>query len=564
MCAAATTPIHALAGSSAAAVRVRGVVTAVFPGLRGFFLESPRAAWDARAATPEGIFVYAGRHALTLASGEIVEVDGRYQLFHGTPEVSRLRAVRLCGRALLPPAVAVRLSPGRRQPWSALVGMRVRFTQALTIDDLFDLGRYGEVRAAAAGRRYAPTAVTAPGAGAVVLGVAAGVRSIWLDDGSFRGRPPVLQLAGKRFDAEHPLRAGQILRHVTGIAYRAFGRDVVEVQSFRLDEGANPRRPVADLHLPTGLRIVTFNVDNYFDRAYSGAAFPTERGARSAEEFACQTHKLVAALAQLHPAVIALQEVENNGFGAGGALAVLVAALNRAVPGAAYRFVDPGMQRLGSDLIAPSLVYDAHRLVRTGRVALLAATATAPKAFAAGLKRPALAATFRERAHGWAFTVISLHLRSKRSPCHGGLDGYRGTDYCAQARTAAARRVSAWLQRNPTGVKTAARALAGDFNAYQHEGAVRVLLAARWALLPAVPAGRVSYSETARAGAGELDYVFVSPAFARRVRASAIWHIDADEAPVFSYGGRPACRGPSAPFRASDHDPVVVVVNGRA
>jgi len=547
-------PIHALAGGGARAARVRGVVTAVMPGLRGFFVEAPRARWDSDPATPEGLFVYTGHRRRDVKPGEVVVLSGRYHRFHGMPELSRADQPVRCGRAGLPPPVPYGPAGDRGKR----LGMRVRVAAPVAVDDLHDFGRYGEVRVSTGGRRRAPTAMTLPGPGAAGIARAETARSLWLDDASTRAHPGVLALGGHRFDARHPLRAGQRLAAVTGLAYHAFGRDLLEVQSLRRDAGANPRRSPASLHLPGGPRLVSFNVENYFNHARHGAPFPTERGARTAAQFRCQTRKLVAALAGLRPAVAALQEIENDGYGRDGAIRTFVRALDAAVPKASYRFVDPGTPRLGTDLIAPALVYDARAVKRVGRVAVLAAPPDASPAIRAGLKRPALAASFRVRATGRTLTVAVVHLRSKLSSCGRGLDSYTGAGHCAGARTAAARRVAAWLDGDPTGVKTAAVALAGDFNAYPHERAVTALEASGWRRLP--PGS--GYTENASGGVGDLDYVFASPGLAKRIRGATVWHGDADEAPAFGYAGRPACKGPAAPFRASDHDPVIVVAGG--
>ncbi len=559
-CTGPVTPLHALSTLPGyERVAVRGVITAVFPGLKGFFVEAPRVDWDANPVTSEAVFVYRGRHPLHFVAGTRIAFSAGYRRFHGVPELSHVRGLHRCGHAALPPFIRVQLplAPGA---WAALRGMRVRITQALTVGDLGDFVRYGEVQVSAGGRHYAATALTTPGPEARALTAAASGRSLWLDDGSTRPHPAVLRLGKLHFDAEHPLRAGQVLHAVTGIAHHAFGRNLLEVTALDRDAGANPRRTVGDLHLPPGLRVVSFNVQNYFNRALTGPAFPTERGARNASQFHCQTQKLVAALSALHPAVAGLQEIENNGYGAAGALATLVRALDLRLPSAAYRYLRPPHRpRLGTDLIAPALIYDAHRVTPVGRIAVLDAPAD-NRALDKGLPRPALAATFRRRDNGAVFTVVVVHLRSKRDACGAGLDSREGAGYCARARALASRYLARWIVARPTGLKPDAVVLLGDFNAYPHEAAMSFLRRAGWHTEPPFNSRRPNYTESGRWGAGRLDYILISSLRVVRVRGAAIWHSDADEAPGFGYAGRPACTGPAAPYRASDHDPVIVVL----
>ena len=356
------------------------------------------------------------------------------------------------------------------------------------------------------------------------------------------------------FDAVNHLRVGMQLRAISGVAYHAFGRNLVEVTGLGLETGSNPRRSVRDLRLPAGLRIVSFNVQNYFNRALTGPAFPTERGARDATRFQCQTRKLVAALAALRPAVAGLQEIENNGYGARGALATLVRALNQRLGEARYHYIHPRGPRLGTDLIAPALVYDAQRVVPVASVAEVTAP-SGDRVLEAGLPRPVLIARFRRLANGAVFAVAVVHLRSKRDACGIGLDSTDGAGFCARARAQAVR----YLLHRLAGYATGTLVLLGDFNAYPHEAAITVLLRRGWHSAPGLGAGH-SYTENGRWGAGQLDYIWTAPGTAAQVRGAAVWHIDADEAPGFGYAGHPACAGAAAAFRASDHDPVVAVL----
>jgi hypothetical protein len=75
----------------------------------------------------------------------------------------------------------------------------------------------------------------------------------------------------------------------------------------------------------------------------------------------------------------------------------------------------------------------------------------------------------------------------------------------------------------------------------------------------ALPAAeRYSYVYAGRSGT--LDYLLASPSLAPQLAGTAIWHIDADESPLV---GAFATAAPSvppdpAPYRASDHDPVLI------
>ena len=560
-CGAHAIPLHALATARhARTVRVVGVVTAVFPRMSGFFIEAPQAQWDDNPATSEAMFVYAGRGSPGgFVTGQRLAFGARYQDFHGVPELAYPHGVEYCGHHALPPAITVSLPQSARR-WKSMFGMRIQFDQPLTADDLDSLVRYGEVRLHAGGRHYAPAALTVPGPAIRGLKKQSARREIWLDDGNAGTYPQKLQFGKAVFNASHPLRVGDVFEFVAGIAYHAYGRDLLEVTHIGRIRKANPRPAGAPPGPSQGLRLVTFNVENYFNRAISGPSFPTGRGAHSRSQWHCQTDKLVAALKIMRPTVAGLEEIENNGYGRDGALAALVNALNRSVPDAPYRFIRPRLRRLGTDMIAPGLIYDTRQVTPVGRAAVLEPPRY-DRAVRIGLTRPALAASFRARGgSGKPLTVVVAHLRSQRSPCGPGLDGESGDGHCAWARARAVSYLKHWIGERPTGIATSAVALLGDFNAYPHAEAMRELLGNGWRTEPPLHARDPGYTENGKWGAGRLDYVLLSPALAKRVQAARIWHIDADEARGFGYAGRPVCHGPAAPYRASDHDPVITVL----
>jgi predicted extracellular nuclease len=110
--------------------------------------------------------------------------------------------------------------------------------------------------------------------------------------------------------------------------------------------------------------------------------------------------------------------------------------------------------------------------------------------------------------------------------------------------------------------------LVGDFNAYAREDPPAVLAAAGFADQVARfdPGG---YSYVFDGAAGRLDGVFANAAMASRVTGVTEWHVNADEPEMLDYAF--ALRAPGAasaalpeptwratPWRASDHDPVVI------
>ena len=63
------------------------------------------------------------------------------------------------------------------------------------------------------------------------------------------------------------------------------------------------------------LRIVGMNLHNYFNGDGNGLGFPTPRGAKTYEDFQQQRSRIGAAIGVLDPHVLAVMELENDGFG---------------------------------------------------------------------------------------------------------------------------------------------------------------------------------------------------------------------------------------------------------
>ena len=96
--------------------------------------------------------------------------------------------------------------------------------------------------------------------------------------------------------------------------------------------------------------------------------------------------------------------------------------------------------------------------------------------------------------------------------------------------------------------------LLGDFNAYTQEDPMQVLYDAGYTdRLDAT--GEASYVFSGESGS--LDHALASPSLAPRVTGVDVWQINSLESYAFEYDGHPAFYA-ADPYRASDHNPIVV------
>jgi predicted extracellular nuclease len=564
-CGAAATRVHEIQGAGSSSpengrsgVVVEGVVVGDFQGfpggLGGFFLQEEDADADLDPDTSEGIFVFDFGSGVDVEIGDRVRVRGDVREFFGLTELGRLSGLTVCETRGRASAARVRLPVDDPGDWERWEGMRVRIEQTLVATEHYDLGRFGELDLAAGERLWQPTHAADPGAAALAAARRNERHRILLDDGSHERHPdPTPYLAAAESGT---LRLGDRLASVGGVLDFAFGRYRIHPTEPLFFESRNPRpeRPPA---VAGTLRVVAWNVANYFNGDGRGGGFPT-RGARSAAELERQRAKLVASLARLEPDIAALVELENDGVGPGSALRELADALESQVPHLRYTAVDPG-RALGSQAISVGLLYRPAAALPIGDPAVL--DDRVHPGFDTARNRPSLAQTFEARATGERLTLVVNHLKSKGSPCDAAGDPDRGDGQgaCNATRRRAASALVEWLSGDPTRAGDPRVLMVGDLNAYPREDPVQTIAAAGFVDLFAWFAAPGAYTFVFDGEAGRLDHALASASLLRFVGGAGVWHANADEPPPRDYreGNSPELYAPD-PYRASDHDPVWV------
>jgi len=580
--------IHELQGSGPASplvgtdIQVRGIVTADFqsgdadPGdLGGFFLQ--QEVPDGDPTTSEGIFVDdSGIDGPDVFEGDRLRVHGTVAEVGGETRViareirregqGRIAAVELN----LPFAGLARNADGVAiADLEHVEGMLVRVPQKLTVSDLYNVERYGELLLSANGRLRIFTNANRPDADGYARAEEQNrLRSLILDDGRLElYAAPARYLAPDDL-AGRPLRVGDVVAGLVGVL--RFGRPAA-------DDGAEGWRlvPVGDLEFldenprpalrpaePGNIRIMGYNAGNFFTTFDNGSDIcgprgdSACRGARDAAEFGRQLAKMVALIADSRAHVVGLSEVENNGPVAPQRL---VDALNEA-GGGRWRQIDTGI--VGTDAIRVAIVYDSDVVTPVGRHAVL--DSSVDPRYRDRRNRPAVAQTFAGRRGDGRFTVVVNHLKSKSSSCENDDDPDMrdGQAHCNRTRTAAAEAQVKWLSADPTASGDPDVLVIGDLNAHLREDPLLAFEAAGYINLLLAEVGLDAYSYVFRGQAGALDHALASASLKPQVRQVFEWHVNADESAAYDYRlppGRDATRFDArGPWRASDHDPLIV------
>jgi len=540
-------------------VIVEAVVVGLFPdfprGLGGFFVQEEDDDVDDDPRTSEGLFVFDSAHGSELALGVRVRVRGQVSEFFGLTELSPVSDVVVCpGRGNASPAT-IQLPVEDEAQWEQWEGMRVVLDQKLVVTGHRNIGRFGEIELAAGERLEQATQATEPGAPALEFQSRNARRRILLDDGSDIVNPsPIPYL--DRTDGGR-LRLGDRLSRLEGVLDFAFGRFRIQpTRPVRLETGGP--RPWRPPEVDGTLRVVTWNVENHMNGDGRGGGFPT-RGPRSVAELERQRAKLTETLVRLDPDIVALIEIENDGTGPESALGQLVRALNDRTLGAPYRAVQLEEPRLGRHPIAVGIMYRSDAVSPIGPAAIL--DSRAHPDFDDRRNRPSLAQTFHAHATDEFVTVVVNHFKSKGSNCDivGDPDAGDGQGQCNVTRTRAARALVEWLAEDPTQAESAPVLLVGDLNAYPMEDPVRTIESGGYVDLVARFGNPDAHTFVFDGQAGRLDYMFWSADLLPFVSGADVWNTNADEPSVFDYDSDnpPGYYAPD-PFRASDHNPVLV------
>ena len=562
-CGTAFTPIYTLQENgtnygSTGTFTVEGIVTGDFQSgdadlsgeLGGFYLQDPDG--DGDTTTSDGIFVDDPTLLLDVAVGQRVRVTGIVsEVFDQTQLVAT--TVEDCGTTGTITPVSISLPLSSISESELYEGMLITLPQTLNVTEVYNLGRFGEAWLSSGGRLMQPTNTTTPGAAANAVQAQNDLNRILLDDGLNTQNPdPTPYLFG-----EPTLRLDDTVAGLTGVLGYGFGAYRVR-PTIAPSFARNNTRSAVPSSVGGTVRVASFNVLNYFNGDGLSGGFPTSRGADSLNEFNRQRDKIVSAILAMNADVIGLMEMENDGYGAQSAIQDLINGLNAASPaGTTYSFIRPYFE-LGTDAIKVALIYRVETVIPVG-----AAATTYDPPF--DFRRPPLAQTFQQKTTNGRFTVVVNHFKSKSCSNADGMnaDQNDGQGCWNAERTQAAQTLTVWLETHPTGSPDTDVLIIGDLNAYTMEDPVTTIQAAGYTNVITASGETNAYSYVFNGQSGTLDHALASTSLTTQVTGVTEWHINADEPRILDYNEEfksvaQQALNTSTPYRASDHDPVIV------
>ncbi|MBA8793482.1 putative extracellular nuclease [Friedmanniella endophytica] len=579
------------------------VVTAVYGNgsadLRGFVVQTPGTGGPRRDLDrpSDAVFVYTGGKPAGVAIGDLVDVSGTVQEY-GSAKGNTLTEIGGAVTVSVSRAPHAAVRPITGLSWAATAAHRENLESMLwqapktfTISDVYPVLHYGEL-ALSEGRGVAVQPTDAAPYGSTREKAQAArnaARGVLLDDGTNAG-----------FFATASNPAGGTPPYLTrnrdvkvGDTARITRPVIIDVRFG--DWTLQPTTPTPAGHeiaritvrprekVPTvrgRLSIASFNVENFFPTVGQGRTGCTGsnldtagsynvtedcdvRGAWDRVDFGRQQAKIVAAVNTLSPAVAGLMEIENSikvGAPRDSALRTLVTALNRAAGYRKWAFVPSSTQlqpTSDQDVITSALIYQPARAKLVGHAYADGADAVDSGPF--GNARTPIGAVFTPRSGGARALVVVNHFKSKGSAPSDADDpnADHGQGAWNADRVAQAEALASWVPSVQQASGARAVALIGDFNSYTHEDPLRTLEARGY--VNAAPESDHSYVYDGLSGS--LDHVLLNRTAARELTGAHVWNINSitsDARDYSEYDTTAVDYYHPNPYRASDHDPVIV------
>lgn len=570
-------------------VTVQAVVTLIAPSLGGFFIQEEPADHDGDPDTSEGLFV-AGSVPAGTVPGDTVEVTGGPLEDFNRTQIEASAVVN-CDRdpiEIEPTALTLPADTAERE---TLEGMVVETTQDLFVSSLFTAYQFGELGVALNGPLTQPTSAFAPDdPQAQQLADDNAESLLFINDRDEFGFENAPWFHDVRRRAGDVVEAG-----VVGALNFSFGDFLLEPLDEFPDIAQVEERPAAP-SLAEGNDIGAFNVLNYFNTFGDSEVL---RGARNQDQFDLQSAKIVEAILELDTAILGLIELENDyedhydgDPSTVPSIQTLVEQLNAQAGAGTYDWVVPkesiltdeglGGGGLGPDAIAQGIIYQPDRATPVGQAATFDIDAELTELEVidgeenedfsdANKSRWPLAQSFQ--IDGQIVTVVVNHFKSKGSSCAGvsgpgfdaGDDTFTSlTGNCNLTREYAARQLLEWAGDRPTRVGTDKVFLIGDFNSYEEEDPIEILVDAGYEDL-VQSHGDDAFTFKFDGRYGRLDYVLASSAASAITEDAAVWQANSPEPYGYLYFNDPVDTPETATaYASSDHDPVVLSIEPRS
>ncbi|MCE3253918.1 MAG: degradation protein EddB, partial [Cellvibrio sp.] len=261
-CGDLATRIATIQGSGAASslvgnnASIEAIVVADFQNanqLGGFFIQEEDLDTDGNANTSEGIYVVS---TTPVAVGDRVRVTGAVAETFQLTQISASNVSVCASNQTLPTPAPVSLPVASLNDFEVIEGMSIAIAQTLTVNETYQLGRYGQLLLAN-GRLQQPTNVVAPGAAANALQAQNNLNKLVMDDASNVQNPDPVIFPGPGLSATNTLRSGDTVSNLRGVLTYDFGMYRILPTATPNFVSSNPRPVAPTIDAAANLKIAS-------------------------------------------------------------------------------------------------------------------------------------------------------------------------------------------------------------------------------------------------------------------------------------------------------------------
>tara|TARA_Y100001954_G_scaffold21843_1_gene19967 strand:- start:966 stop:2606 length:1641 start_codon:yes stop_codon:yes gene_type:complete len=510
-------------------LEIRGLVSGVVQGnnqLGGFYIQ------DARYFHKKSVFVNSLERVSVgdevLLNASIIEKNNETQL-------DNVELIKILSHNRFINVEKISL-PISDEQWEELEGCLVEIDDKLQISDSYQFNKYGQLLLSKSELIQETELFDAQDDSLEItsLRLQQDHNSIYIDDMSDLKFPQIDSLYIDPFKVVVGAKCSNIKGFVSQFnnTYKLrLVNDLVVEQSI----------PTNLIDLDSDLKIMNFNLYNLFNGNGKKEGFPTARGAKSYGAYQLQLKKLSSAIYAVDPDILAMMELENDGEDEFSSIQQFCDYLNKY--GQRQYEIAHTHGVIGDYPIKTGIIYDPS-VVETKYKAQYH---NHPN-----FSRPSLAQRFIYK-DSLEFVLCANHFKSKGSRNAKGLDldqkdGQASYNFkrTLQAKTLLDIIDSLYFDENII--------VLGDFNAYSQEDPIQALQSTNLNRLETV-----NHSYIYKGKNGSLDHVFVSDNFKDHIDQVYTWNINSIYPSWINYSYNLA---DSSYFRSSDHNPMVLGVNG--
>ncbi|BCE00253.1 ExeM/NucH family extracellular endonuclease [Marinicellulosiphila megalodicopiae] len=524
---------------------------------KGYWLQEQIDDYDQSAQTSEGLFVYDKQFKVN--AGDQIIIKAKVGEYNQVTQLQSVKKIIRCASNQIIKPIKISLPVKDLLIMESIEGMLVSF-DSLMVSDFYGAGfglqNYGQI-VLSSKLHFVPTEHKQLSLREYETAIEDMKKDrLFLNDGSYELKPSFLPYPNsKGLSLDNPINIGSTIQYLTGVKH-GYKQNHLLIPNDDVQFDVKPLPNIKKITENAKHKIALLNAKNYFNGEGANKTFPTKRGAKTKQAFLIQQSKLVSALTQVDADILALIEIENDGFDAFSAVVELTQALNKyQSEDNQYTYLRSLSSKANSDAITQVFLYRPNTVSLKGEPTWIDLN-DAKNGISV---RPALMQVFE--IEGESLRLVLNHFKSRRGSCKGDSALAKVEGGCESVRMRSAQKITDALKSNAN----EAIILLGDLNAYSNESPVLWFLnndfinSKRLLLY----LNEQSYTYGFNGMLGTLDHVLVNDQAKQKIKFVFDWRINSDYPSMLAKmtDENPTMSEFAGAVANSDHDLVLIGLN---